>query len=46
MAEEKAKQQRRLQYEKAALQQEERELEMAMQVGKRGLQSQLASEQR
>ncbi|TPX13662.1 uncharacterized protein E0L32_005865 [Thyridium curvatum] len=42
VAEEKRRQQRRLEMGKAALREEERELEEAMRVGKRGLQSQLA----
>lgn len=41
VAEEKRRQGKRLQYERARLRDEERELERAMQVGKRGLQSQL-----
>jgi hypothetical protein len=41
VAEEKKRQEKKLQYERARLRDEERELERAMQVGKRGLQSQL-----
>ncbi|KAK0710310.1 hypothetical protein B0T26DRAFT_724547 [Lasiosphaeria miniovina] len=45
VAEEKQRQEKRLQYERARLRDEERELERAMQVGKKGLQSQLATDQ-
>ncbi|KAJ8122100.1 hypothetical protein O1611_g9929 [Lasiodiplodia mahajangana] len=41
VAEEKRKQRRQLEFGKAMLREEERELEMASQVGKKGLQSQL-----
>jgi hypothetical protein len=43
VAEEKKRQEKKLMYEKAHLRDEERELERAMQVGKRGLQSQLGT---
>ena len=42
VAEEKRRQEKKVQYERGRLRDEERELERAMQVGKRGLQSQLA----
>ncbi|KAM7189921.1 Pre-mRNA-splicing factor dre4 [Naviculisporaceae sp. PSN 640] len=41
VAEEKRRQEKRLAFERARLREEERELERAMQVGKKGLQSQL-----
>lgn len=41
---EKRRQEKRLQYERARLREEERELERAMQVGKKGLQSQLVGD--
>lgn len=44
VAEEKRRQEKKLQFERARLRGEEKELERAMQVGKKGLQSQLISE--
>jgi len=46
VAEEKRRVEKQLAYERAHLREEERELERAMQVGKRGLQSQLAGQER
>jgi hypothetical protein len=44
VTEEKRRQEKKVQYERARLRDEERELERAMQVGKKGLQSQLVGE--
>jgi hypothetical protein len=46
VAEEKRRQEKKVQYERGRLRDEERELERAMQIGKRGLQSQLVGEPR
>lgn len=45
VAEEKRRQKRQLEHGRAALREEERELERAMHVGKKGLQSQLLAAQ-